>query len=152
MIFFRLENSSKTEVARVSDARKNAENFHSTDRFHKRKPDFSRTTNDRMGVDLEPNHRDNRKPKIIKREIGKIGVKRRSSDEGDNDIPAKISRTASKVRMDASSVKSKQRKSIEVEPKDDDIFSDLEEIDLDIGVEVEDAPNAIPEKVCRLFC
>ena len=105
-----------------------------------------------MGVDLEPNHRDNPKPKIIKREIGKIGAKRRSSDEGDNDIPAKISRTTNEIRMSASSVKSKRGKSIDSESKDDGIFDDLEDIDLDIGVEVEDIPKAVSEKVWRLFC
>ena len=102
--------------------------------------------------DVDPNDKDNRKPKIIKRDIDRIGFKRRSSDEGDNGIPKKISRATSKDRIGVAHLQQKRKKSNRDRLKEDVVFDDLEDIDLDIGVEVEDTPKTILEKVWRLFC
>ena len=153
MIFIRLED---TNTVRISETKKNAEGLQPNEQGTKGRTDVSRNANDIPRNGLEPKRRDNRKPKIIKRDIGKIGAKRRSSDEGDNDIPSKISRTANEHRTVAasavSSAKLKKGRTSEQESKEDDIFDDLEDIDLDIGIEVEDIPKAVIDKVWKLFC
>ena len=108
-------------------------------------------TYDKTRNDVDQYYKDNRKPKIIKRDIDRVGFKRRSSDEGDNDIPRKISRATSKDRIGVAPSQQKQTKSNRDKVEEDVSFDDLEDIDLDIGVEVEDTPKTTLEKVLKLF-
>lgn len=103
-------------------------------------------TYDKTRNDVDQYYKDNRKPKIIKRDIDRVGFKRRSSDEGDNDIPRKISRATSKDRIGVAPSQQKQTKSNRDKVEEDVSFDDLEDIDLDIGVEVEDTPKTTLEK------
>ena len=98
------------------------------------------------------------KQRILKRSNSKLGLKRSKTNiDISNDIPTKVARSSSdfvdskpKTRT-VKPFKGSQQKQDESKVKFRKVSfdDDLDDIDLDIGVEVEDAPLSPAQKVCR---
>ena len=97
------------------------------------------------------------KQRILKRNNSKLGLKRsRTNIDTSNDVSTKVARSSSdfidsklKTRT-VKPLKGSQQKQDEssVKFRKDSFDDDLDDIDLDIGVEVEDAPLSPAQKVC----
>ena len=141
LLFIHLDESMKKKDGRVFET--------TSDNSQERVPSIYRIVSDKTRNDVESDHKEHQKPKIIKRLNTQVSPKKRSFDEVNN-APAKVARSLNDGKKGLRTVtpaKSKEAKSVGTGIKVDDDFDDLEDFDLDIGVEVEDAPQEMSQEV-----
>lgn len=100
--------------------------------------------------DVESKHKKQQRLKMINRANRRASLKRLSSGELENDIPPKVPRPSEDRNLKTRKLTTGKLKEDRLWTKGsklDDTLDDLEDIDLDIGVEVEDIPQDDAKKV-----
>lgn len=138
------ESGKSRDVRPLPTEKKRDTGIHESRKVVSAKHGVDKSLDGKTRNDVESKHKKQQRLKMINRANRRASLKRLSSGELENDIPPKVPRPSEDRNLKTRKLTTGKLKEDRLWTKGsklDDTLDDLEDIDLDIGVEVEDIPQ-----------